>query len=240
MAVLWLIRHGQASFGTSDYDCLSDIGRIQSALLGRYFTAAGIRFSSCVTGTLKRQRETRKIAFSELPGDHVPVVTTDAALNEYDFNAIIHDHLTAVCEADPSLEACLRSAATDPRAFQKLYHPIITRWMQGAVGEGGAEPYAVYRQRVLAGLDRSAAKDSDGRVAIFTSGGVLTVAMEAALGLSIERARDVGWQVRNASISCFTLNPASEDSGGRNLRLKSFNTTAHLDGAGDHTVLTYR
>ena len=35
MAVVYLVRHGQASFGAADYDVLSDAGRRQAAVLGR-------------------------------------------------------------------------------------------------------------------------------------------------------------------------------------------------------------
>ena len=39
MSVIYLIRHGQASFGTDNYDQLSALGREQSAILGSYFAA---------------------------------------------------------------------------------------------------------------------------------------------------------------------------------------------------------
>ncbi|PCI45804.1 MAG: histidine phosphatase family protein, partial [Alphaproteobacteria bacterium] len=38
MAEIYLVRHGQASFNTDDYDRLSDRGRQQSEYLGQYFT----------------------------------------------------------------------------------------------------------------------------------------------------------------------------------------------------------
>ena len=37
MSVLLLVRHGQASWGSADYDVLSDRGHEQSRLLGRHW-----------------------------------------------------------------------------------------------------------------------------------------------------------------------------------------------------------
>lgn len=36
MSVIYLVRHGQASFGSDDYDRLSTIGREQAQALGEY------------------------------------------------------------------------------------------------------------------------------------------------------------------------------------------------------------
>ena len=37
MTTIYLIRHGQASFGAESYDQLSPNGELQAKLLGRYF-----------------------------------------------------------------------------------------------------------------------------------------------------------------------------------------------------------
>ena len=58
MALLFLVRHGQASFGSSDYDRLSDLGRQQSRWLGEYFAGRGVHFKRVVAGSLKRQQDT--------------------------------------------------------------------------------------------------------------------------------------------------------------------------------------
>ena len=45
MSVLYLVRHGQASFGTDDYDRLSDLGKAQSRTTGRFLASQGDRKS---------------------------------------------------------------------------------------------------------------------------------------------------------------------------------------------------
>jgi broad specificity phosphatase PhoE len=58
MPRVFLVRHAQASFGTDDYDRLSERGRPQSRWLGEYFAERGTSFARIVAGTLKRQRQT--------------------------------------------------------------------------------------------------------------------------------------------------------------------------------------
>ena len=58
MGTLYLVRHGQASFGADDYDQLSALGRQQAIRLGEYFRLKGVTFTSAMTGTLKRQTQT--------------------------------------------------------------------------------------------------------------------------------------------------------------------------------------
>ena len=57
MSELLLIRHGQASFGSADYDALSQLGLRQAALVGDYLVASGHRLDGIYCGTLKRQRQ---------------------------------------------------------------------------------------------------------------------------------------------------------------------------------------
>ena len=58
MGNLYLVRHGQASFGADDYDQLSDLGQRQSQRLGEYFAGKGLQFEAVLTGTLKRHAQT--------------------------------------------------------------------------------------------------------------------------------------------------------------------------------------
>ncbi|WP_309678797.1 histidine phosphatase family protein, partial [Polaromonas sp.] len=58
MGTLYLVRHGQASFGADDYDVLSALGQRQSVRLGEYFKAKDLQFDAAFTGTLQRQIST--------------------------------------------------------------------------------------------------------------------------------------------------------------------------------------
>ena len=58
MGTLYLVRHGQASFGADDYDQLSALGRRQSVRLGEYLRGKGLTFDAVLTGTLRRHAQT--------------------------------------------------------------------------------------------------------------------------------------------------------------------------------------
>ncbi len=58
MGKLYLVRHGQASFGAADYDNLSDLGRQQSQRLGEYWRSKGQTFDAILVGTLNRHAQT--------------------------------------------------------------------------------------------------------------------------------------------------------------------------------------
>ncbi|MDZ4123020.1 MAG: phosphoglycerate mutase family protein, partial [Hydrogenophaga sp.] len=51
MGTLYLVRHGQASFGADDYDQLSEMGQRQSRRLGEYWAERGVGFDAVITGT---------------------------------------------------------------------------------------------------------------------------------------------------------------------------------------------
>ena len=58
MSEIYFVRHGQASFGTGNYDQLSELGHEQAWLLGEYFREREIRFDHIITGDMVRHRET--------------------------------------------------------------------------------------------------------------------------------------------------------------------------------------
>ncbi len=57
MSNVYFIRHGQA--GTREvYDSLSELGRTQARLLGRYFVSQGLEFAAAYAGRLLRRQQT--------------------------------------------------------------------------------------------------------------------------------------------------------------------------------------
>src|SRR6267142_1114765 len=64
---IYLVRHGQASFGAEDYDELSDLGAQQSRLLGGWLARLGQPLTCVVTGSLKRHRQTADACMAAVP-----------------------------------------------------------------------------------------------------------------------------------------------------------------------------
>lgn len=82
MGAIYLVRHGQASFGAADYDALSPRGFEQSTVVGAELLRRNVSFSQARSGTLARQRDTAATALRVL-GTDVPVAE-DPRWNEYD------------------------------------------------------------------------------------------------------------------------------------------------------------
>ena len=60
MGSIYLIRHGQASFGADDYDVLSPTGIRQAEILGDHLLNLGVRFDRVLSGGLRRQQHTAR------------------------------------------------------------------------------------------------------------------------------------------------------------------------------------
>ena len=68
MGTLYLVRHGQASFGEDDYDKLSELGHRQSRRLGEYFAAKGLHFE------LRTEGRVPPFVRADAPGDRLATV----------------------------------------------------------------------------------------------------------------------------------------------------------------------
>ena len=106
MASVYVVRHGQASFGTDNYDRLSELGCRQAEVLGHYFDSRGLRFDAVYTGNLERQRKTAEIAVGSHGREHrvdAPDLVADfpADLEELE-RTVLHIHLLIDCRASSS------------------------------------------------------------------------------------------------------------------------------------------
>ncbi len=233
MTIIWVVRHGQASFGNADYDVLSETGIEQSKLTGLFFKdSAAAEFTTWYTGSMKRQIDTAKHAVKEI-GYEVEI-KENRSFDEYDFTAIINSQLAGMKNEDPSIENDLQHIFTDDISFQRVYGKIMKRWISGKYDEKSVETYIDFKQRVKEGLFSIATENQEHSVlALFTSGGFLSVTMQHALSLSDHEAMRLGWYIQNASISKFKI------SNGR-INLLMFNQMAHLEYLARPELLTYR
>ena len=141
MGVLLLVRHGQASFGTDDYDVLSPTGWEQARMLGSWLAARGPAPDVVLRGGMRRHRET---AEGLLEGSSwAAPVEVDADWDEF-------DHL-GVVDSFPDRPL----GELDRRAFQEVFEQATQRWMSGA-HDGYPESFAGFQERVRAALGRAA------------------------------------------------------------------------------------
>ncbi|PHN21589.1 histidine phosphatase family protein [Pseudomonas sp. ICMP 460] len=236
MGSIYLIRHGQASFGADDYDVLSPIGVEQAHVLGRHLAALGIRFDRCIAGDLRRQQHTATAAFDQYAalGLSVPALEIDPAFNEFDAEAIIRALLPDLLGAEPNAIEVLRNAAQHRSEFQRIFALIIERWLAGTYDPPGLESWLGFVERVQGGLQRILeAADSSHKIAVFTSGGSITALLHLITRMPAAQAFELNWQIVNTSLNQLKFR-------GREVALASFNSHTHLQLMKAPQLITFR
>jgi len=224
VSTLTLVRHGQARPFEKDSDRLSEMGEIQARAVGEYWRLHGVVFDEVISGSLTRHKQT--LAHAGL-AEH----REDPGWNEYDAGAILEQLGAKLADDDPEFSARRRefgnmaSSRDKNRYFQKMLERLMDAWLTGSVSAPGVEPFAMYRTRVIAALQRIVDTETSNRnVVVFTSGGPIGLCVQQVLRAPDSAFLDVNWRIRNGSISEFTF------SRGR-LSLDTFNTMGHLDRA---------
>ena len=239
MGILFLVRHAQASFLQQNYDKLSELGETQSQLLGEYWARRKIVFDRACSGPCLRQKYTLKLVSGtyEKAGLKFPEPEVLPEFDEYQGEAVLKLCLPELLEKDQrvlDLHATFRSSPDSVRqraTFQKLFEVVIGKWVEGKICPQGVETWLEFCSRVNSGLVKFLSGGVRGeRIAIFTSGGPIAVAMQRALQLSTVNTLQVSWMSRNSSWSEFLYNA-------ERFSLSSFNGHAHLS---DAAMLTYR
>ena len=217
MGTLYLVRHGQASFGADNYDQLSPLGQRQSERLGRYWAERGLRFDAVLTGTLQRHAQTWQGIAQGAGLDLQPLLWP--GLNEYDSHAVIRAVLP--CKR----EATLGDPHTPEgyRAHFRLLRDGLAQWMAGTVSPEGMPDYADFVHGVSSALDHVRREHAGQKVLMVTSGGPIATAVGHVLGLSPDATIDLNMRIRNSAVTEFVFSPKRHT-------LLTYNTLPHLDG----------
>lgn len=224
MGTLYLIRHGQASYGEADYDRLSPRGIEQAQAVGRWAASAGLH--ALFAGPLRRQQQTAEYA-REAAGGRLPAHGTLAELAEYPAYEMLQHLVPRLVAEDPQFEQ-LTSAPT-PRLLDQAFNTILRRWSRDEWTVDGVERVDAFVGRIRAGLDRVLrAAGSGARLACVTSAGPIGVAVGLVFGIPAERMMRTGIVIRNASITELRFRSQNFDWQPDQLSLVSFNLTAHL------------
>ncbi len=230
MSTLALVRHGQASFFADNYDQLSPLGEQQARLLGEYWVKRGQRFDAVFTGPRVRQIETAALAGEAFARADIPWPESRflPELDEHHVDRLIKQGIDTVIRDFPHVGPLHEAyhAATEPRdkqrTFQLMFEQVVMLWVQDKVAVDGVETWPAFRDRVQAGLKKITSVGSGSSVAAFTSVGAVTVSLQVSTGCPDRAAFDLGWRVRNCSVTDFIFS-------GDRLTMDSFNSLAHLD-----------
>jgi len=221
MGTLYLVRHGQASFGAADYDQLSEQGLRQSRRLGEYLAGKGIRFEAALTGTLRRHAQTHAGICEGMGVDLQPLALP--GLDEYDSAAVIATvHPQPLAKPDT------------PEVYRQHFRLLrdgLTQWMNGVVSPQGMPTYEAFRQGVVAALDHVRSQHT-GNVLLVSSGGPIATAVGHVLGTTPETTIALNLRIRNSAVTEFVFTPKRHT-------LETFNTLPHLDQPDHASWITY-
>jgi broad specificity phosphatase PhoE len=223
MAMLYLVRHGQASFAAENYDRLSELGRRQSVWLGEYFAERGVEFSRAVCGTLDRQRETAR-AILDTMGSAL-TAAEHPGWNEYSGEALYKAYL-----GDEWAQA---RAKGDVRSVYRTIKAALADWSQDKLPGPLPETWAGFGERIAAAMRAACAGLPDDAIVLAaTSGGAIGRGIADLLQAPAQTAIELNLQFRNSGFCEIFFSS-------RSMRLISFNCVPHLERADRRKAITY-
>ncbi len=223
MTTLYIVRHGQASFGSENYDKLSELGKTQSSYLGQHFAERELTFDKLITGTLTRHRETAQGIRKTLGS--LPQPEELEALNEFDFMAVVNRYLAMNPQAKPSHQATAKD-------YYRILKQAMLAWSGGELTLANEqESWSQFESRAARALARIS-ESGPQRVLVVTSGGVIAMLLKHVLGYPAQSVVKMNLQIRNASVTECIVTKSGH-------YLSSFNNIAHLDHPDRQHAITY-
>ncbi|MFT5594880.1 MAG: broad specificity phosphatase PhoE [Oceanicoccus sp.] len=234
MAELYLIRHGQASFGKDDYDALSELGAQQAQVLGQCL-AASIKPTQLMCGSLNRQQQTMDNLLAGFERASGKALTLPIKVHP-DFNEFDHENVLEVFNPDFKDRAYMTKhimAQKNPeKAFHRLYRQAVLQWLETDKPEL-TERFDEFYQRVNRGVHNIVQNAQRKEcIVVVSSAGAISMCLQHVLGISAVKAFELNEMMVNTAITRFVFNEAGE------LNLSYFNNYQHLS-LGD-TKVTYR
>lgn len=215
MSSYLVIRHGQASYGSANYDELSRLGVSQSEKLGAYLARQSKKIDAIYVGPKKRHEQTcealRKGASKA--GMTLPDPIESHGLDEFPAFELFRMHYPT--EGDSS-DAALAGNA------EKQFPALVLAWMKGEIDSGSLENATQFEARVQGSFSEIRNEQGMGkRILMITSGGPMMIAVKQSLMLNAYNACKLLWVTGNSALSEFR-------SSEKKLVLHSFNSLAHL------------
>lgn len=236
MATIYVVRHGQASFGAENYDELSELGCRQARVVGEYFRDTGVRFDAAYSGDLSRQRETARLALAGQPAEvphHI-----DPRFNEIRNDEQIQYLTPIVVERHPAIKALIEKGLGESKDYQKVIEAVFNYWVSPECNDSRIQGWADYSRGVHAALQDVMREQGGGKtIGIFTSGGTLATLVAHVLGVGPEQTYQFYEPALNCAVTQLFYNRSNKVS------LSYFNDCSFLRVLGaqrDEHLVSYR
>lgn len=233
MASIYLMRHGQASFGSENYDQLSDTGYAQACFNGEFLARQEVLPDRIISGSLQRQRQTVEGLLQGIRQsgvDELPLWQENPAWNEFNHSEVLDVH---GLEAG-ALREQIVGQPDQERYFQEYFVAAMKRWVGGAQADDYNESFADFEQRIAeAGTELFGSLKLGERVLVVTSGGPISLVVRELLGMNVEQALRLNWRLVNGGITKVSV------SNRHGAQLISLNEHMHFNGP-KRTLLSAR
>lgn len=255
MAAIYLIRHGQASWGKRDYDALSDQGIEQAKILGETLAQRIGTADAIFCGGMRRHRQTAQYALTTMLGNKIAEQPSgdneywheDCRWDEYDHQELIVRH-KPLYKSHVVMLADLARTLRPREAFQEMFEHALNRWVAQCHDHEYKESWSGFTRRINDGLadlaaashatknnvDKALAGDDNRtyNTLVFTSGGAISAVVKSLWNMPDTEWMRLNRVIANASITKIIV-------GKRGLSLSTFNEHAHFEGA-QRSMLSYR
>jgi broad specificity phosphatase PhoE len=230
MGAVYLVRHGQASFGAADYDALSEVGLEQARVLGEALRTRISEVDAVFSGTLKRHAQTAQGCLAAMNLSLEP--QRMAGFDEFDHKEIIARYEPRFADHARMVETL--ATTPDPRrAFQEMFTQAVARWTAGGHDSDYTEPWSAFQARCLRALEELVRQLGPGRTAlVFTSGGPITAISRELLQIPVSHAFRLNWTLANCGITKVIYSE-------RGRYLSTLNEHGHFEGP-RRELITYR
>ncbi|MBR9728902.1 histidine phosphatase family protein [Shewanella intestini] len=233
MGCIYVVRHGQASALSDDYDQLSAKGELQSQVLGQYLAAQQLTVNNVISGTMKRHQQTSALALQSLP--QLSLSAQWPELNELDHQNIIANYDPRFSSASAMLP--FAKQADNPKTFfLETFGLAIQKWTQSTDSHGYSETWPQFVSRMNNALNKLINHaNTHGNVMAFSSGGPISLFCCQALGIPLTQFLKVNQTLVNAGLTKFITNKQGQ------LKLSTLNQHHYLESphanTPEHTTL---
>lgn len=234
MAEILLIRHGQASFASDDYDRLSELGQRQASALGEYLRNCNVSFDYAYQGELDRQQETARIVLSKQRN----AVQCDvrSAFNEIEQEKIIEYYSKLLSSESDEIMRLVEGGLHIHKNFQSVFRASFHRWISEEDGSAPVKSWKDFSSGAIGGFKDVMTEQGAGKtVAIFTSGGVIATIFAHYLGTASTHIYNLYGASINCAITRFIYS-------GDRVSLMGFNDHFYLHGlsnSNDESLVTH-
>ncbi len=235
MAAIYLIRHGQASFGSDDYDQLSQLGIRQAEVTGEYFKESGIFFDAAYSGDLKRQIDTSQLVLASQPAAFSTNI--DSRFNEIRNDEQLEYLLPEIVKARPDIASLVDRGLVSSKDYQKAIDAVFNFWVSDECKHPEIQSWHDYSTGVRDALSDVVKNQGSGKtIAVFTSGGTIATIVAQVLGLSGKQTYPFYEPIFNCAVTQLFYNQ-------ERISLSYFNDRSFLQVLGrlnQEKLVTYR